>query len=433
MLCDHDDDDDHSLIRLAHQHRLKLTPPSQSNFRVVAILCYEVTESNNQNDESAQRNATTTTVDRFSGALSSRNYDYVIGTNGEPGGNISGSICAERSAMLQLRFVPNVRRITKLVISTDARYPTAPGMMCREFLSGHIHVPLDLPIVLAGSVCQVCALNISFPQKSAVVSPRPDESSLAALHASCQPPTIMDDDERKDGSLNKFHSFKVLRTTLKQLYPFPSLYARLTASEATQLGGALYLKTNKSKVNRHPRGDDDDDEDDAKTGTGDGKRSSSPSDSIKFTALVELATRKARRQHERDRVDRPEFLHHPITFGAAVLFDDGTMAAAAQKKALEYGCTLDAVCQLAHAIDNDDHDWMSSGHSKRTAVLLVQVDQYGVVHAPFAPARAFLLEHGHGQCRVILQSQAESDDGPNFIQVLASELAPLVPDNSCYS
>jgi hypothetical protein len=42
---------------------------------------------------------------------------------------------------------------------------------------------------------------------------------------------------------------------------------------------------------------------------------------------------------------------HPVCYGAAVLFSDGTVAFASQKVVLEYGCTLDAVGQLANAID----------------------------------------------------------------------------------
>ena len=37
--------------------------------------------------------------------------------------------------------------------------------------------------------------------------------------------------------------------------------------------------------------------------------------------------------------------------GSSVLFADGTPAIAWQKKALEYGCTLDAICQLAPALE----------------------------------------------------------------------------------
>jgi hypothetical protein len=39
-------------------------------------------------------------------------------------------------------------------------------------------------------------------------------------------------------------------------------------------------------------------------------------------------------------------------YRVAVLFNDGIVATATQKAALEYGCTLDAVGQLASIIDS---------------------------------------------------------------------------------
>jgi len=46
---------------------------------------------------------------------------------------------------------------------------------------------------------------------------------------------------------------------------------------------------------------------------------------------------------------------HPIRYGAAVLFSDNTVSIASQKVAIEYGCTLDAVGQLASVIDRKRH------------------------------------------------------------------------------
>lgn len=427
---DLDYDDDRPLIRLAHQHRLTLKPPSQSNFRVIAILCYE-TDDCNQPRQDDTRPSIITDDTSLAGLVSTRRQHLVIGTNGEPGGNIGGSICAERSAILQLRFIPHLHRISKLIISTDARQPIAPGMMCREFLSGTPKVPRDLPIVLVGSYCRSCSLDLSFPDNQSFSS---SEEALVPLQSSCschQHRTPSSDTQDDDGF--KFHSFKVLRTTLEQLYPYPSLYAHLTAQDASQLGG--HLKTWRSVSTQAP----------SQT-VGSSSSMTNPS-----SVLMDLATRAARRQHQRDRTDRPDFLHYPITYAAAVLFDDGSMAAACQKKALEYGCTLDAVCQLAHVMDDendfDDHDetgfsqedQMPPFRPKRKPVLLVQMDQYGLVHAPFAPARAFLSEHGYGQCRILLQTNmvqtngATSDHALEYVQVPASDLAPLVPDNSCHS
>jgi len=34
--------------------------------------------------------------------------------------------------------------------------------------------------------------------------------------------------------------------------------------------------------------------------------------------------------------------------------------------------------------------------------MVVQVDQFGILHAPFASARAFLVEYGHGDATVLV-------------------------------
>jgi cytidine deaminase len=111
---------------------------------------------------------------------------YVVGTNDEPGAFIGGSICAERAALVQLRFLPNVK-VSKIVIVTDHEYPISPGTLCREFMSGHTAVPWDVSIVLAGSG-------------------------------------------------RRGNAWTVKKTTLRYLYPHPSPYSRLTASQADELG-----------------------------------------------------------------------------------------------------------------------------------------------------------------------------------------------------
>jgi len=56
---------------------------------------------------------------------------------------------------------------------------------------------------------------------------------------------------------------------------------------------------------------------------------------------------------------------HPIYFGAS---------------ALEYGCTLDAVTQLVPRLQDKSH----------ALILLIQADQYGIAHSPFAPATSII-------------------------------------------
>ncbi|CAM9507958.1 unnamed protein product, partial [Phaeothamnion confervicola] len=88
---------------------------------------------------------------------------------------------------------------------------------------------------------------------------------------------------------------------------------------------------------------------------------------------------------------------HPIRYAAAVLFDDGTVETASQLKALEYGATADAVVQLVATMQQ----------KRRAAVgarYVMQVDQFGNLHAPFAMARSILAEHGHGEVIVLVHS-----------------------------
>ena len=310
-------------IKLAHRYRTSLTTsPTQSSFRVVAIVFYK-------------DSCPTTTSPVADNRRGSR--QYVLGTNDEPGGFIGGSICAERAALVQLRFLPNAI-VKKILIVTDNEKPISPGMLCREFMAGHSSVPWDVPIVLAGT-----------------------ESSSDV-------------------------GYNITKTTLRQLFPYPSPYARLTASQANDFGSSF-------------------------KGTKKEKRTS-----LSESAVEQLMT-SARKSSLKDALTNL----HPIQFGAAVLFDDDTIVVAHQKKALEYGASLDAVSQLAPHIEQ----------SSARPVALVQVDSFGIAHAPFASARAFLSEHGYGDCLVIVHSYNQDEHPANLdeiVDVPAYELAPDVPD-----
>lgn len=106
---------------------------------------------------------------------------------------------------------------------------------------------------------------------------------------------------------------------------------------------------------------------------------------------------------------------HPVSFGSSVLFADGTPAIAWQKKALEYGCTLDAICQLAPALE-------AARTLGTKPLLIVMADQFGVCHAPFAPARAFLVEHGFGAVQLLVH-----DTAGTLHRTTADELMPALP------
>eukprot|EP00536_Pseudo-nitzschia_multiseries_P008672 jgi/Psemu1/198713/e_gw1.224.91.1 len=298
--------EDWSDAYLAHKYRLSLpSSPSQSNFRVLALLFYEEIQQNE------------------------RDRNYIVGTNDEPG-YMGGAICAERAAMVQLRFVPAFR-ITKVVIATDCEtVPISPGMLCREFLAGHGEsVSWDLKVISTGSQCTLCK--------------RKDEDIFPTL------------------------------TTIAELYPFPSPFTRLTAPQSTLRDAA--------------------------------KR------------LLELAISEAK-QSVSNEAGRE---NHPVYFGAAVVFEDESVSTSHQSSALEYGCSLDAVSQLVPYIEDKDC----------APVLIVQADQYGVAHSPFAPARAYLSEHDYGDCRVLLHDTDVDDvaclDRWHLKEVKVTDLAPTPP------
>jgi len=92
---------------------------------------------------------------------------------------------------------------------------------------------------------------------------------------------------------------------------------------------------------------------------------------------------------------------HPVCYGAAGLFSDGTVAFASQKVVLEYSCTLDAVGQLANAIDRKAIHIKDHSEPCRP-IMLVQCNQFGIAHAPFTQGRAFLAERGYGDCKILL-------------------------------
>lgn len=84
----------------------------------------------------------------------------------------------------------------------------------------------------------------------------------------------------------------------------------------------------------------------------------------------------------------------PILFAAAAQFSDGRVHAAAELKGMEYGCTVDAVSlllpEMLRSREEDDVQTVS----------VVQVDNFGIAHAPFAAARALMVEHGLGDVLV---------------------------------
>ena len=341
--------EDQADVDFAHRYRLSLpSKPRQSSFRVLALLFYEI-PSSGDGDETTLVPAMPTFAPWLAHTSQDGKRTFVAGTNDE-GGFIGGAICAERAAMVHFRFLPQFS-ITKVILSTDSVDPITPGLLCREFLAGHPTVPWDTPIISAGC-----------------------EYMDYVAGECCEGPC---------------HVLPVFSTTLQDLYPFPSPYTRLTATQSVKLGEKYSNRAT------------------------DDLESLIEVDSKR---LLELAILEARSNISD---------LHPIQFGAAAIFDDGTIVTTRQASALEYGCTLDAVSQLAPHFQDQNG----------TPLLLVQADQYGIAHAPFAPARAFLMEHGFENCQIVVHDAPVSDNDDDIFEfdkwtlkeVFASDLAPNGP------
>ncbi|CAK9093820.1 unnamed protein product [Durusdinium trenchii] len=104
------------------------------------------------------------------------------------------------------------------------------------------------------------------------------------------------------------------------------------------------------------------------------------------------------------RKQEPQTVVYPITFAAAVGFEDGEVAFAAELKGIEYGCTVDAASLLIPELQR------RRGHSDTSrARVLMQVDNFGVAHAPFSGARSLLVEHGFGDVLVTAHGHWSSE------------------------
>lgn len=288
-------DRDDCWLALADRIRRSLPPPSQSSFRVVAVV-----------------------------ALGSRlRGEYVVGTNIEAS-NLHNSVCAERVAFgaLQL-YGARPGAVRCIYIVTDAPQPISPGALCREFM-------------YSSPFCE---------PSTRVLSATPDRGQR-------------------------------LDVTLAELLPHASPYARLGAADQRTWARATTLQT-------------------PPTGTA--------------AATAYAAARQASRDDSRDDL-------HPTRYGVACVFNDGTVATAVQRKALEYGCSLDPVGQLAPQLTEKRRD------SVRPVVIAL-VDDLGVAHAPFAAGRAFLAEHGFGAVDVLCH-----DTEGSLHVVAALSLMPFVPD-----
>ena len=185
-------DNNVELIRHCNCLRESLvTKPTQSDFRVYCLLIAQ-------------------------SSIDSK-LSIILGTNSEPG-NIDGSICAERAAIVQLRHSPHLE-VKKVVITTDSIHTVSPGLLCREFLMSNANK--DFIVVLGncdGSIITEGFLGQLFPFPYHYrYQLRKDLISFASLFASS---LNLIDDNNKDMKLLFDAAMKVNKyDKLDKLHP----------------------------------------------------------------------------------------------------------------------------------------------------------------------------------------------------------------------
>ena len=133
---------------------------------------------------------------------------------------------------MQLRFIPDLEEITKVIIVTDEVDAISPGVLCRDFMASHDRIPWDVPIVLGLSDCgkadslSVVCDNVNGCFKATKNNTLRDVN--AQLFVTCN--RWHEESEHTDYSTP--HNFIGVRATLRDLCPYPSLYTRMTANKA---------------------------------------------------------------------------------------------------------------------------------------------------------------------------------------------------------
>ena len=196
-------------VLLAHKYRLSLrSAPIQSSFRVVAVVFFS----------------------RSQGAVRRQERFHVVGSNDEPN-TVSGSICAERAALMQLRFVLDLEEVTKVIIVTDDVDPISPGMLCREFMASFNKMSDSTPILLGRAVCRKCGLNLSGKTcggATGVFDPDKLKHVNDKMFEECG--------TEAGSKYPSPHDFVGSVTSIRELFPYPSLYSGLSSVDAFQFG-----------------------------------------------------------------------------------------------------------------------------------------------------------------------------------------------------
>ena len=250
---------------------------------------------------------------------------------------LSSCICAERTALVQLRLAPTGWRYVRGVyITASCEALITPGLLCREFLSefseataavreGHLGQQLTPPADPAGDI------------------------AIVLFSAS--------------GSATARH-------WLSELYPHPPLYHGVPNAQLAGVGQAFAQGVAEAASGA------------ALAAALAGARL--PAAPAAALALHQAVARLAAEPHEMDDL-------YPVHLAAGALFSDGESVLARQLKGLEYGCSADAVVrltgsfgrgrQVALLLQCDQHGNCIAPSAPARSLLTEHAERLGVQHA----------------------------------------------------
>lgn len=309
------------LLSRAEDHRLALTRPRHSLFRVVALIEFEPSELYNPNLEN-EKDITAAVCKKFKNDKdenSNPKTKYLLGSNFESVG-LSFCICAEKTALSRLRIVDRNAKILRIGIVTDALSTCImPGASCRELIIQNFNVLKDnVPIIMG---CDY-------------------------------------DTEKK------------IHTTVKvvgarELWPMPNIYRNLDRTDAvkcgeivekivnSELGSKMISDASDRKQFRSPS----EESVFSATTSASSKKTTTPTRSVKnknpvsfeeFYCELRKKSQYFYKKFSKQTNGNPPF---PIFYTAGVLFSDGTMKFAKEDQGMEYPTTFDAMAKLIAHID----------------------------------------------------------------------------------
>ncbi|CAD7924647.1 unnamed protein product [Amoebophrya sp. A25] len=326
----------------------------------------------------------------------------MVGANMETT-SLCGGVCAERVALTNLRVREgDATTVLQLLIITDATDYIAPGAMCREFMAEHFGIyETRVPIYLAAadrkpSTDHLCVfLQDLWPFPCPFIGVKRDNilpfgRSLTRICEPVEPAppnTINENGARAWASQEKANGpgndavqessstrgdvvmdsvsmdESALSEVSRLLYRALCLRheARKTGSKAPKVASIADLRQSFSSS----------------------KKADEDCNGSKNSVAAGVSTAKV-----------PDD-HHPLFFVAGCVFASGRVVFASQWQSIEYPCSVDAVSRLGVYIEEE--------YPEDLPKFVLQVDQFGICHAPPASARAYFAEKpGLENCRTLV-------------------------------